>query len=269
MRLWLGKIYSRRVTGQKRNARVAFVILLFFPLFGYSQPCVSPPSGLIAWWSGDGTSKEFVNGLDGLIQKGATFDTGKVGLAFKFDGFDDHIIIPNSKRGPLDVTGNSISICTWINVFDHRHARNEWESKRIIDKSNSIDRLDGYRLYLYHGKVSFAVNTSEGCRETTFPDTLPTQTFIFLTGTYDGTKSKLYIDALAVDSASCTGSIVRNLLNVVIGNEDNSPFYGFTGLIDELMIFERALTPSEIQSLFHAGSSGVCKEQFLKKKKRK
>jgi hypothetical protein len=55
------------------------------------QSCTPPPTGMVAWWLGDGNANDIQDGNDGTLQNGATFGTGEVGQAFSFDGTDNFV----------------------------------------------------------------------------------------------------------------------------------------------------------------------------------
>ena len=79
-----------------------------------------------------------------------------------------------------------------------------------------------------------------------------------MAGVYDGTNKYLYVDGVLDVSQPATGSISQNSDPVCIGE---NPVLGrvlFDGLIDEVSIYNRALTASEIQAIYTAGSGGKC-----------
>src|SRR5204863_4114583 len=51
-----------------------------------STGCTSAPSGLVSWWTGDGTAKDLIGSNDGTLTGGVGYTTGKVGQAFEFGG---------------------------------------------------------------------------------------------------------------------------------------------------------------------------------------
>jgi hypothetical protein len=57
---------------------------------------IPAPSGLVAWWTGDGNAADYAGSNDGILEGGATFAPGKVGQAFSLDGIDDWIRVPNT-----------------------------------------------------------------------------------------------------------------------------------------------------------------------------
>src|SRR4051812_4369987 len=61
-----------------------------------AETCVTPRSGLVSWWPGDGNANDIVgSNNNGTLENGATFSSGEVEQAFSFDGVDDYVVIPN------------------------------------------------------------------------------------------------------------------------------------------------------------------------------
>jgi hypothetical protein len=58
--------------------------------------CTAPPSGLIAWWPGNGNALDIVGGNNGVLSSGVTFAPGEVGPAFSFNGSNQSVIVPDS-----------------------------------------------------------------------------------------------------------------------------------------------------------------------------
>src|SRR5437868_118322 len=73
--------------------------------------CITPPSGLTGWWTGDGTGADAQNGRNATLQNGATYGTGEVGQAFQFDGVDDLASVPNDPA--LNVGSGDFTVDFW------------------------------------------------------------------------------------------------------------------------------------------------------------
>src|SRR5207253_2301142 len=85
---------------------------------------------------------------------------------------------------------------------------------------------------------------------------LPFNTWTHLVGTFDGTTFSFYMNGQLLKTA--TGTLEQpNTAPLKIGGSDDKATFG--GLIDEVEIFNRALTAGEIQSIFTAASAGECK----------
>ena len=70
--------------------------------------CATPPSNLVSWWPGDNDAKDIQDGNHGKLIGGTTFTTGKVGLAFSFDGDNDFVDVP------LPTIPTKFTIGAWV-----------------------------------------------------------------------------------------------------------------------------------------------------------
>jgi hypothetical protein len=98
-------------------ATLALAALLPAPLCAQTN-CTPPPSGLVAWWPGDGNALDLVGTNHGTPFGGATYAPGLVGQAFSFDGIDDVIIIPQSQS--LDVQ-NAFTFGCWARADEQKY----------------------------------------------------------------------------------------------------------------------------------------------------
>jgi hypothetical protein len=57
---------------------------------------ISQPPGLVSWWPGDRNAKDIIGDNDGLLKGGASFGHGFVTKAFRLDGINDFVLIPDS-----------------------------------------------------------------------------------------------------------------------------------------------------------------------------
>jgi hypothetical protein len=78
--------------------------------------------------------------------------------------------------------------------------------------------------------------------------------------TYDGAALKLYVNGNLDAHKAVTGPIIVTSQPVRIGGgaPAGSPPYFFNGLLDEVSLYSRALSQSEIQAIYNAGSAGKC-----------
>jgi hypothetical protein len=70
--------------------RVSMLLFFVAALTGFvpirAQVCTPPPSGIVAWWPGDGNANDIIGGNNGTMEGTARFAPGKVGLAFSLNG---------------------------------------------------------------------------------------------------------------------------------------------------------------------------------------
>jgi len=90
---------------------------------------------------------------------------------------------------------------------------------------------------------------------------LPLNTRTHLAGTFDGSTIRLYMNGQVIGETTGVSHGPANTAPLLIGATSLAcnPFFPTGGLIDEVEIFNRALSQAEIQSIYNAGSAGKCK----------
>ena len=241
----------------------------FFLLFALhsaaTAQCLPPPSGLVSWWPGDGNANDIIDLNDGTLQNGATFATGFVtsgnGQAFSFDGNGDFVSVPDNNS--LDLGTGDFSIDAWIKTNSTRGVNTIMDKR--VDNRSTEGSIKGYHFFLAFSSGLLGVHMADG----------GFTNFISSASVNDGafhhvavaidrdspTGGKLYVDGTAVltfNPTSRPGSLDNNA-DFLIGGHISIPEFVFDGEIDELELYNVALSASEIQAIFNAGSAGKCK----------
>ena len=184
-------------------------------------------------------------GNNGVIN-GATYTTGKVGNALSFDG-NDYVSIGDSSS--LDITDN-ITIEGWINPSV---GSSGWRT--IVSKFETGPRKDIY-FYLYSNSLGIALS---GPRDSNWTPGISISTGVWthVAVTYDGFNIRLFKNGVneATVSASGSLSLATNGNPLYIGQNTYWGDECFVGIIDEVRIFNRALTEEEILEHYNAGTS--------------
>jgi Ca2+-binding RTX toxin-like protein len=218
-----------------------------------AQTCVPPPEGLVSWWQGEGDATDIVSGNDGTLQGGTTFVPGLVGQAFSFDGIDDYIRVPNH---PSLSPTEGLTIEAWVNFAstDGAHtiiAKCDNDCSYIFKDWDDDDKLS----------IELSESSFQDLASLRSSTSLPLETWVHVATTYDATEGvvRLYMNGLE-DASLAVGAnrpIRASLADVFIGatvvNSQN-----FAGLIDEVSIYNRALSAEDIAAIFAAGSAGKC-----------
>ena len=216
--------------------------------------------GTVSYWTFDnddviGTTIYDVYGTNnGTALNGPSSTTGKVGQAFDFDGVDDYINMSNPSNLNFDAS-TSFSVVAWIN-----HSKNNVGTyETVLAKQQST--VEGYYLYRsVANRTTFYVRAGTNVSNPRINGSDVDQTqWHFLVGVYDKTKNitSLYIDGdNKTDSREIeTWGTISNSLDFLIGaRSDGSQV--FNGSIDEVAIFDRALTQNEILSLYNKSMDG-------------
>jgi len=241
---------------------IMLLSLVFLSRAMQAPSCVAPPAGLVSWWPGDGNAFDIIDGNDGTLKNGATLAAGFVGQAFNFDGVDDYVEIPDSNS--LD-TGTQFTIDAWFNTDDVHKIDPGTKSETQTIVMYGFDPADGKNnpLHIRDGKLYLAIRGyGPGLDDLVGVTSITSNTWYHAAVTYDGTTAKLYLNGALEDSKSASMNMNTNS-RVTIGRYQNPKYnninFHFDGLIDEVEIFNRALSDSEIQDIFDAGCAGKCK----------
>jgi hypothetical protein len=228
--------------------------------------CVAPPPDMVAWWPGDGNANDIVGRNNGTVQGGVSFVAGMVGEAFDFDGaITSFVEVPDAPS----LNPSAITLDAWVNPTTIN------VGSRIVSKDLSTETCVApfivYSLEVrgeFGNKAAFFFTTSDNVEHTLQgTSVIPTGAFTHITGTFDGQTAKVYVNGVQEASTSVSGTLTTSNAPVVIGNAGaacritNPNDVPFHGVIDEVEIFNRALSQAEIQAIFNAGSSGKCKQQ--------
>ena len=227
-----------------------------------AQSCVPPPSGLVSWWNADAesgsTALDIIGGNNGAMSDGAAILGGKVGRAFQFSGTSGYVTMGNPAS--LNFGTGPFSLEAWFNWDGAGSSVNN-----IIRKSNyGGDPGSGYWVRI--GRDNKTIEFSVGA--TTVPEgqtliTAPVSPGVWhhIAATRDGSDViKLYIDGQSTGSflrqAPHANSSSGSSFALGIWQDQNSEH--FSGLIDEVSVYNRALDASEVKAIFNAGSAGKC-----------
>ena len=211
--------------------------------------CLPPPANLVSWWPADGDASDIVMSNNGFLKNGAAFAAGMVRSAFNFDGVDDYVAVSDDPSlNPI----HAITVDAWIN----RSSLDNDYGPVVVKRPNNNS---GYTLEAAYGDIAFHVYVSgRGYVSSPFA-TLPTDQWVHVAGVYDGSTISLYLNGNLIGSnTSAPGAIHVESGELGIGHDQANPDRFYKGLIDEVEIFDRALSASEIQAIYTAGSAGKC-----------
>jgi chitodextrinase len=201
-------------------------------------------SGLVAAYNfdeGTGTTVADAsgNGNTGTVSNTTWSTTGKYGKALTFNGTNSWVTVPNSTSLHL-TTGMTLE--AWVNPTSSQSG--VWQSVIMKEHTGDLD----YALYKANstGKPEGVVYTTA---EHELPGTsnLALNTWAHLSETYDGTTMRLYVNGVQVASKAQTGSINVSTGALRIGGDSIWGEY-FKGMIDDVRIYNRALSATEIQT---------------------
>ena len=226
---------------------------------GRADQCPASPFGMVAWWPGDGDASDLVGAADGTLEQGTSFAPGIAAEAFALDGVDDYVDFGNASV--LQVSSGDFSIDAWVR-FDTVSATD----MSIVDKMSAVGvNLDGWRL-IKQGDNRFwfcfgggATNRCVDPAFTVFSSTLAVPGVWFHVAVVKSASSfSLYVNGGKEDSRSPVPAFVdTHSASLLVGSYILQGSH-LDGLVDEVQLFNRALSASEVRSIFEAGKAGKC-----------
>jgi hypothetical protein len=223
-------------------------------------PTYVPANGLVGWWPFNGNANdESGNGNHGTVN-GATLTQDRFGnanMAYGFDGVDDKIT-----AGNYNITSD-FSISFWCNL---QTSNFQYPIGLGININNTVDLYKGFGIGysstnppcngLGNSKyfIYDAVSTCNSWIE--MNNTTPINTWTYITATRNNNLISLYKNGVLDVSSSSLN--LPGILNLYFGSRSDD-FAFYQGSLDDIGIWNRALTACEIQDLYHAqlGSQAI------------
>lgn len=212
-----------------------------------SAQCLTPARDQLSWWPGNSGAGDAVGGNHGTMRNGAGVTPGFVGPAFIFDGVDDVVVVPTSSSLSFMPTA-PMTTDAWVYRTSGAPAMHLWGKRPGcapgVNYQMVIDEAHGCSL-------GFGGDGGYACSGTS----LPLNVWTHVAGSFDGVTFRLYVNGNLIAMGS--GSLgPESAADFEIGGSGTCEHFG--GLIDEVDIFSRALSDTEIQAIFQAGAGGKC-----------
>ncbi|NBP75487.1 MAG: LamG domain-containing protein, partial [Crocinitomicaceae bacterium] len=222
---------------------------------GFSQvPSYVPANGLVGWWPFNGNANdESGNGNNGT-NNGATLTTDRNGVvdkAYSFDGIDDYIEVTNNAQVTLI---GDLTMSAWVNTF----GTNGQNYQTIISKRETYWTTEYAMILSYHSgvihdtKLMTSRALGQGIQEQAWTNNpYSTMNWEFWTIVYSSGQVSLYKNGILDHSQPFTLIPSPQICPLLFGRNtlvDNSE--QFFGKLDDIGIWNRALTDCEIQNLY-------------------
>lgn len=211
----------------------------------FAQTCTPPPAGMVAWFPGDGNANDIQGSNNGTINGGVTFPAGKVAQAFSFDGTGD---VTYSTIN----AGSAYTIDFWVRPS----SGGPTASRQEVIGNNFQDAQSFGQITFTNTQIEYF--QGGGIRVVSAAGSVPFDAYTHVALTYDGSVNRLYINGNLVATSAVHTETFNNPIKLgnsvlQVGNAR------FNGQLDEVEIFTRALSQTEIQAIVTADSAGKCK----------
>lgn len=237
----------RSAGGRRTHWGLAFLLSAGMFAHGVQAQCLPVPLDRIAWWPGTSGAHELQNGNHGTQRNGATVIAGYIGEAFHFDGADDYVSVPEASSMDLSRL-SAFTIETWIrpeafnnDLWPTIFSEGSWRFSIGLDSSS--------------GKLESYVNNGS---EMVGNAVIPLNEWTHVAVVWENNVRTFYINGV-LDRALATGSMTASNEGMAIGGVANGDGRAnFQGDIDELSLYSRALSQSELLAIYQAGADGKC-----------
>jgi hypothetical protein len=224
--------------------------------------CAPPPPNGVAWYRAEGNVNDSIGTNHGTLNSGVTFAPGFVGQAFSFDGVGDNVQVNATAGTNLGASGG-LTIDAWINPTDV-------SSGRPIVGWNNLAGAIGVHLWFddpvsqnrLFANVADTAGNSHAINAPVGTGIITANSFHHVALTYDKTSgvARLYHNGTQVAEQNLGTFMPQTTYDLFFGHRASGNLVGrtFAGRIDELDLFSRALSATEVKDIYDAKSAGKC-----------
>jgi hypothetical protein len=229
------------------SVTIATGLILISPTGAFAQlPCDPPPSGLVSWWAAEGNAFDQIGANNGTLTGSVSYGSGEVGQAFIFSADQSAVQLGS----PPNLWLQNFTIEAWI--------------KRTSSTVSSLDYPDADLFAFGQGGYGFGLNgdgslflTQVGVGNVSVNAGVTDTNWHHVVVSKNGSTVVFYADGVAYPGPAYNPDFVFNT-NLGLGARGDGLNNSFYGAIDELSVYNRALSQSEIQAIYNAGSTGKC-----------
>lgn len=214
-----------------------YIWILFFTVLTTIH--ADTTTGLVAHYEFEGNAIDRAGYDNNATENNVTYVTGQLGQAASFDGVSSKVSLTNLTGFPDTPNGGSYAISAWIKPnLDAINTLITW-GDLVTNQANAINMdMNGTSNYWYANDLYAATpNIYDG-------------NWHHLVAQWDGTTKTIIFDGVEVNSISTSG-LIAPLINGYIGVNATGTADYYNGLIDDVRIYNRALTPTDIGELYN------------------
>ncbi len=229
--------------------------------------CTPAAAGLVSWWPGEGDATDIVSGNNGTVINSLVYAPGMVGEAFDHTLTNGAVIVPAASN----LAVQSFTIECWINPIDMTTPRpileygNPGELSSLHLWYNIAPGIQGVPGALY-GMVRDGTDPNDYVDLASAGGALAPNQWSHIAFTFDasGQSAQLFVNGVAVASKTFATpihpktAVAVNLGYRPVGSVDLWGGRRHLGRLDEVSVYDRALSTAEIQAIYAAASAGKC-----------
>jgi len=252
--------------GMRRVLETALCVLIAASITSQVRAagCATVPTNLVSWWTGDGNPADREGTNDGQLQGGATASgVGLVSSAFGFNGSTAYVQIPDSPS----LRPGVFTLEAWVKFtsLNSTTSGNAPQGRQyIIFKQNT--RSSNFEAFnIYKDRISnvdyflFGVSSASGQgAELRSTISISTNVWYHVAGVRTATTVQLYVNGQLQGQANANFAQDYGNFPLYFGTTGQTWDGKLAGQLDEVSLYNRALSAGEIGAIFSAGAAGKC-----------
>ena len=234
-----------------------------------------PTPNLVSWWPGNNSANDVVGANNGTLENGAGYGLGEVDDAFSFNGDDQYVQIGTTVPASLQIQ-NAMTFSAWVYPTAYPTTNGTPSGSQtwgtIMGSESGAHTgaalfISGYQTAITDvpiGGIQFAIGDGSSWYEANTTTQVPLNQWTLVTATAAANNPmQIYFNGVAQPTisngtAQWTGTVSYAGDSFDIGYDTVVNAWPFNGLIDEVQVYSTALSASQIQALYNAGSAGMC-----------
>ena len=210
-----------------------------------------PTEGLVVYYKFDDAGYVLTDqsgkGLDGLIEGDPIWVEGFSGNGLFFDGIDDYVNCGNNLEFDIEY---AITLMTWVRPLDlDDNAHSPW----IAKGDHAYNLKNGNAPY----KFEFDIYDGGWIWLNVYLDDSYTDTWHHFAATFDGLEQKMFVDGELLEYQEHIGTIGITTDEVHLAHNSEASDRFFNGTLDEVLIYNVALSEEQIQGIYDSYMTGV------------
>jgi len=224
-----------------------------------AQNCATAPIGLVAAYSGDNNALDARSRSNGTLQNGVTYTAGNVGQAFLLGGngnasnSGDRVLVGN----PANLRLQTFTVEAWVKRSSTTILTNS-PVAGFVNGTIFAFGASGWGIVIDQPTNRLAF-TQVGINQINSNLTITDTNWHHVAVSISGSQAVFYLDGVADTPINYSATLAYTTNAAIGARGDSDARNAFFGAVDELAIYNRVLSASEIQAIFNAGTLGKCK----------